>query len=334
MVHALPDALSSAAAAKSRRMFRRRHLPLIPTGRKGKKRAGYRRNRAVLGARLKGHPRLRPHRQKESDSIMFPPRRIVCLTEETVETLYLLGRQDLIVGISGYTVRPPEARRDKPRVSAFISADIGKIETLRPDLVLTFSDLQADIVAALVRRGVAVHAFNQRDIAGILDMIQTLGALVDARDAATRLVAQLTGNLDQVRARAASRAARPRIFFEEWDDPLISGIGWVSELIEIAGGIDVFAGQSRAGEAKGRIVAVEEVIAAAPDIIVGSWCGKKFRPEKVNARPGFAAVPAVRDGALHEIKSSIILQPGPAALSDGLAVLETIIADWATIQGR
>lgn len=259
---------------------------------------------------------------------MFPPRRIVCLTEETVETLYLLGRQELIVGISGYTVRPPEARRDKPRVSAFISADIDKIEALRPDLALTFSDLQADIVAALIRRGIAVHAFNQRDIAGILDMILTLGALVDARDEASRLVARLASNLDTARARAARRRTRPRVFFEEWDEPLISGIRWVSELIEIAGGIDVFAEQSRAGDAKSRIVAAEAVIAAAPDIIIGSWCGKKFRPEKVAARPGFAALPALREGAVHEIKSSIILQPGPAALTDGLAALEAIVAAW------
>lgn len=259
---------------------------------------------------------------------MFPPRRIVCLTEETVETLYLLGRQELIVGISGYTVRPPEARRDKPRVSAFISADIDKIEALRPNLALTFSDLQANIVAALIRRGIAVHAFNQRDIAGILDMILTLGALVDARDEASRLVARLASNLDTARARAARRRTRPRVFFEEWDEPLISGIRWVSELIEIAGGIDVFAEQSRAGDAKSRIVAAEAVIAAAPDIIIGSWCGKKFRPEKVAARPGFAALPALREGAVHEIKSSIILQPGPAALTDGLAALEAIVAAW------
>lgn len=265
---------------------------------------------------------------------MYPPRRIVCLTEETVETLYLLGRQELIVGISGYTVRPPEARRDKPRVSAFISADIGKIEALRPDLVLTFSDLQADIVAALIRRGLAVHAFNQRDIAGILDMIRTLGALVDAGDEASRLVARLAANLDSARARAARRPARPRIFFEEWDEPLISGIRWVSELIDIAGGVDVFASPAQAGDAKSRIVAADAVIAAAPDIIVGSWCGKKFRPEKVGARPGFAALPAVRDGFVQEIKSSIILQPGPAALTDGLAALESIVAAWAARRAR
>jgi iron complex transport system substrate-binding protein len=259
---------------------------------------------------------------------MFPPRRIVCLTEETVETLYLLGRQDCIVGISGYTVRPPEARRDKPRVGAFTSADTEKIAALTPDLVLTFSDLQADIVATLVRRGIAVHAFNQRDIAGILDMIRTLGALVDARDAAETLAGRLADNVATARADAARLPAKPRVYFEEWDEPAISAIRWVSELIEIAGGIDVFADRSRAGDAKGRIVTGDEVIAQAPDIIIGSWCGKKFRPERVAARAGFAALPAMRDGALFEIKSSIILQPGPAALTDGLAALEGIVRGW------
>ena len=260
---------------------------------------------------------------------MFPPRRIVCLTEETVETLYLLGREDCIVGISGYTVRPPEARRDKPRVSAFTSADIPKIEALRPDLVLAFSDLQADIVADLIRRGIAVHAFNQRDIAGIVAMIRTLGALVEARDEAARLAENLSARLENVRARAASLPARPRVFFEEWDEPLISGIRWVSELIETAGGIDVFAEISRETLAKNRVVSPAQVVAAAPDIIIGSWCGKKFRPEKVAARQGFAAVPAVRNGDLFEIKSSLILQPGPAALTDGLQKVETIVANWA-----
>ncbi len=260
---------------------------------------------------------------------MFPPRRIVCLTEETVETLYLLGRQDCIVGISGYTVRPPEARRDKPRVSAFTSADIPKIEALRPDLVLAFSDLQADIVADLIRRGIAVHAFNQRDIAGIVAMIRTLGALVEARDEAARLAENLSARLENVRARAASLPARPRVFFEEWDEPLISGIRWVSELIEAAGGIDVFAEISRETSAKNRVVSPAQVVAAAPDIIIGSWCGKKFRPEKVAARLGFAAVPAVRNGDVFEIKSSLILQPGPAALTDGLQKVETIVANWA-----
>lgn len=263
---------------------------------------------------------------------MFPPR-IVCLTEETVETLYLLGRQASIVGISGYTVRPPEARREKPRVSAFTSADIPKIEALKPDLVLAFSDLQADIVADLIRRGIAVHAFNQRDVAGILAVIRTLGALVDARDDAARLADRLAANVETARARAAERKVRPRVFFEEWDEPLISGIRWVSELIEVAGGVDVFADLSRETLAMHRIVHPDAVIAAAPDIIVGSWCGKKFRPEKVAARPGFEAVPAVRDGAVYEIKSSLILQPGPAALTDGLAAIERIIRDWTAMRG-
>jgi iron complex transport system substrate-binding protein len=260
---------------------------------------------------------------------MFPPRRIVCLTEETVETLYLLGRGESIVGISGYTVRPPEARREKPRVSAFTSADIPKIEALRPDLVLAFSDLQADIVAQLIRRGMAVHAFNQRDIAGILDMIRTVGALADAQGEAERLVERLTTGIEKARLDAARLKLRPRVFFEEWDQPLISGIRWVSELIEIAGGIDVFCERSRAASARDRIVVGADVIAAAPEIIIGSWCGKKFRSEKVAARPGFAAVPAVRDGAIYEIKSSLILQPGPAALTDGLQEIAVIVGRWA-----
>ncbi len=256
---------------------------------------------------------------------MFPPRRIVCLTEETVETLYLLGEQARIVGISGYTVRPPAARREKPRVSAFISADIGKIEALEPDLVLAFSDLQAEIVAELARRGLPVYLFNQRDIAGILDMVRTLGALVEARARAGDLVAQFEDGIAATRRRAGGLPTRPRVFFEEWDEPSISAIRWVSELVEIAGGADVFAARSHARSAKDRIVSGAETIAAAPDLIIGSWCGKKFRPERVAARPGFAAVPAVRAGAVFEIKSSIILQPGPAALTDGLAALETLI---------
>ncbi len=260
---------------------------------------------------------------------MFPPRRIVCLTEETVETLYLLGRADSIVGISGYTVRPPQARREKPRVSAFTSADIPKIEALRPDLVLAFSDLQADIVTDLIRRGMAVHAFNQRDIAGILDMIRTVGALTGAQNEAERLADRLRRRIERARTDATRLEARPRIFFEEWDEPLISGIRWVSELIEIAGGIDVFDQRSHGTSARDRIVIAADVIAAAPDIIIGSWCGKKFRSEKVAARPGFAAVPAVRHSAIYEIKSSLILQPGPAALTDGLREIEAIIGRWA-----
>ena len=258
---------------------------------------------------------------------MFPPRRIVCLTEETVETLYLLGEQDRIVGISGYCVRPPEARRDKPRVSAFTSANLGKILDLRPDLVLSFSDLQADIVAALIRQGIAVHAFNQRTIAEIFDMIRMVGALVGAADRADRLADELEAGVAAARRRAIARAARPLIYFEEWDEPMISGIAWVSELIEIAGGIDIFADRSAGKSAKERIVTAEEIIARRPDIIIGSWCGKKFRPEKLAARPGFEQIPAVRNHALYEIKSPIILQPGPAALTDGLKALQAIIEE-------
>jgi iron complex transport system substrate-binding protein len=259
----------------------------------------------------------------------FPSQRIVCLTEETVETLYLLGEQDRIVGVSGYAVRPPQVRREKPRVSAFISADIPKILALAPDLVLTFSDLQADIAAELIRCGVTVHAFNQRDIDGILGMIHTVGALVGATARAGVLVTDLTQRLDVARGQATRRACAPKIFFEEWDEPMISGIGWISELIGIAGGVDVFAELSTQKLAKDRFVSVDQVIARNPDIIVGSWCGKKFVPAKVAARPGFADIAAVRNGWLCEIKSPIILQPGPAALTDGLDALMNIIDAWA-----
>jgi iron complex transport system substrate-binding protein len=260
---------------------------------------------------------------------MFPPERIVCLTEETVETLYLLGEERRIVGVSGYAVRPPQVRKEKPRISAFISADFERILALEPDLVLTFSDLQAEIAAGLIRRNIAVHAFNQRDLAGIFDMIHTLGALVAAPAKAHALAHSLERNLDVMRARAQLRERRPRVYFEEWDEPMISGIRWVTELIEIAGGIEVFPDRSRCKNAKDRIVCSAEVIAAAPDIIVGSWCGKKFVADKVAARPGFSSIPAVRTGFLREIKSPLILQPGPAALTDGLDALGCIIEDWA-----
>jgi len=265
---------------------------------------------------------------------MFPPERIVCLTEETVETLYLIGEERRIVGVSGYAVRPARVRREKPRVSAFISADIEKILALEPDLVLTFSDLQADIAAALIRRNVAVHAFNQRDLAGIFAMVRTLGALVGAAAKAEALAAALGERLAAARARAGRHARRPRVYFEEWDDPMISGIKWVSQLIDAAGGIEVFPALAEQKSAKDRIVSPEQVIAAAPDIIVGSWCGKKFVPAKVAARPGFAAVPAVRAGCLHEIKSALILQPGPAALTDGLDALVRIVEDWRIANGE
>jgi iron complex transport system substrate-binding protein len=258
---------------------------------------------------------------------MFPPRRIVCLTEETVETLYLLGEDARIVGVSGYAVRPARVRREKPRVSAFISADVEKILALAPDLVLTFSDLQADIVAELVRNGVAVHAFNQRDVAGILAMIRTLGALVGASDRAATLAGELAKRIETIR-NEANGLARPRVYFEEWDEPMISGIGWVSELVSVAGGEDVFAHLAGCKGARDRIVSASDVIAAAPDIIIGSWCGKKFVPARVAARSGFAGVPAVRDGFLREIKSALILQPGPAALTDGLDAIRGIIGEW------
>ena len=261
---------------------------------------------------------------------MFPPERIVCLTEETVETLYLLGEDRRIVGISGYVVRPPRARREKPRVSAFTSADIPKILNLSPDLVLTFSDLQADIAADLIRRGIEVHAFNQRSIAGILDMMRTVGALVAASERAEQLVGKLEMGLAETRERASSLPRRPRVLFEEWDDPLISGIGWVSELVEIAGGIDIFADRAIQAAAKDRVVTVDEVISREPDLIIGSWCGKKFRPERVMARPGFDRTPAVQHQDLYEIKSSVILQPGPAALTDGLGELQRIVERWAS----
>jgi len=255
--------------------------------------------------------------------------RIVCLTEETVETLYLLGEERRIVGVSGYAVRPPRVRREKPRVSAFISADVPKILTLDPDLVLTFSDLQADIAAELIRQGVAVHAFNQRDVAGIFAMIRTLGALIGASGNADDLARSLELRLAQTRQRTARLPRRPRVYFEEWDEPMISGLRWVSELVEAAGGDDVFPALASGKSAKERIVNADQVIAAKPDIVIGSWCGKKFVPAKVAARPGFEAIPAVRDGFLREVKSTLILQPGPAALTDGLDALEAIVAEWA-----
>lgn len=257
---------------------------------------------------------------------VFPPRRIVCLTEETVETLYLLGGQDRIVGVSGYAVRPPQVRREKPRISAFISADIPKVLALEPDLVLAFSDLQADIVADLVRAGVAVHVFNQRDIAGILAMIRTLGGLIGEAEKANDLAALFEQRLADAAAIGRARSSRPKVYFEEWDDPLISGIGWVSELISIAGGDDVFPQLAEEKAAKDRIVAPEAVIAANPDIILASWCGKKVVPDKIRQRPGWDAIAAVRDNRIVEIKSPLILQPGPAALTDGLDAI--VAALW------
>jgi iron complex transport system substrate-binding protein len=257
------------------------------------------------------------------------PQRIVCLTEETCETLYLLGEQDRIVGISGFTVRPARARKEKPRVSAFISAKLDKILALEPDLVLGFSDMQADIAAALIRAGVNVHVFNQRSVAQILDMILVLGSLAGAADKAGLLVQELEQGLATIRRATSGWTVRPRVYFEEWDEPLISGIRWVSELIEMAGGRDCFAEHAQYPDARRRIIAdPAEVVRRAPDIVIGSWCGKKFRPERVAARPGWQTMPAVVDNELHEIKSCDILQPGPAALADGVRQLHAIIARW------
>jgi iron complex transport system substrate-binding protein len=259
------------------------------------------------------------------------PERIVCLTEETTETLYLLGEERRIVGISGYTVRPPRARREKPRVSAFLSAKNEKILELKPDLVIGFSDLQADILRDLAKAGLNVVVFNQRSVDEILSMIQTLSSIVGAAAKGEKLVADLEANLASVRRAAELFGRRPKVYFEEWDEPMISGIRWVSELVEIAGGEDVFSKRSHSQGASGRIIAdAGEVVRAAPDVILGSWCGKKFRPEKVAARPGWDAIPAVRDNQLHEIKSAEILQPGPAALTDGVRRIHQILRACAS----
>ena len=254
------------------------------------------------------------------------PQRIVCLTTETVEVLYAIGEADRIAGITGYTVRPPEARKEKPKVYAFTSGDIDKILAVRPDLVLTFSDLQADIARDLIKAGVPVYAFNQRSIDDTLGMVETIGRLVGAEEKALRMVGELEAQIEAARAIAAERIARsgrrPRVYFEEWDEPNITAVRWVSELMEIAGGENIFADRAASPMARDRILADPlEVVARAPDIIIGSWCGKHFRPERVAARPGWASVPAVVNGRLHEIKSAIILTPGPVAISEGLPLL-------------
>ncbi|NZA28325.1 cobalamin-binding protein [Luteimonas sp. SJ-92] len=258
------------------------------------------------------------------------PQRIVCLTEEPTETLYALGEQDRIVGISGFTVRPPRARREKPKVSAFTSAKIGEILKLKPDLAIGFSDIQADIAAELVRHGVEVWISNHRSVEGILDYVRRLGALVGAASRAEAYADELRRGLEAVEAQSAGLPRRPRVYFEEWDDPPITGIRWVAELVRIAGGDDVFPELSVESLAKQRILAdATEVVRRAPDIVLGSWCGKRFRPEKVAARPGWEAIPAVRDGELHEIKSPLILQPGPAALTDGVRAIAAIVQAWS-----
>jgi iron complex transport system substrate-binding protein len=264
-------------------------------------------------------------RMCETTIHMRYPERIVCLTEETTETLYLIGEGYRVVGVSGYTVRPPEARQ-KPRISAFINARFDKIEALRPDLILAFSDLQADIAAELIRRGYPVVTFNQRSIAEILQMIGMVGALVGRSDRAEALVAELSAGLDEIRAAAARLPRRPRVFFEEWDAPIISGICWVDELIEIAGGQPIFPELRAASLAKHRIVATADVIVRDPEVIVASWCGKGVKKKSIVERQGWEAVSAVKAGRIHEIKSTYILQPGPASLTEGVRQLHTCIA--------
>jgi iron complex transport system substrate-binding protein len=259
------------------------------------------------------------------------PERIVCLTEETTETLYLLGEERRIVGISGYTVRPPRARREKPKVSAFLSAKIDKIVELEPDLVIGFSDLQADIARDLAKAGLSVLLLNQRTVQEILDMIVLLASIVGVPQKGAALVASMEKSLLEVREKATRLERRPRVYFEEWDEPMISAIRWVSELVELAGGEDVFREKSFSKAANGRtIMDPGEVVKRKPDVIVGSWCGKKFRPESVAARPGWDRIPAVRDAQLFEVKSSDILQPGPAALTDGVRRLQHIFFGWAS----
>jgi iron complex transport system substrate-binding protein len=256
------------------------------------------------------------------------PSRIVCLTEETTETLYLLGEGDRVVGVSGYTVRPPEARR-KPRVSAFIHAKYDRIEALEPDLILGFSDLQANIASEMIKRGYPVMVFNQRSVAEILQMIRILGGLVGCPARADRLVSSLELELDAIRAGAAQLPIRPRVFFEEWDEPLISGIRWVEELVEIAGGDSIFPELRDAKLGKQRIVTAEEVVRRRPDVIIASWCGKAVRSEKIARRAGWGDVPAIRDGHIYEIKSAYILQPGPAALTEGIRQIHHIMTNVA-----
>jgi iron complex transport system substrate-binding protein len=254
------------------------------------------------------------------------PERIVCLTEETTETLYLLGQGHRIVGVSGYTVRPPEARQ-KRKVSSFINAKFDTIEALRPDLVLAFSDLQADLGAELVKRGIPVFTFNQRSVADILQMIRMLGGLVGCQDAAARLAERLAADLDRIREWAGAFPRRLRVFFEEWDDPLISGIRWVEELVEIAGGAPIFPELAGAGLARDRIVDPAEVVRRDPEVIVASWCGKRMKKATITGRPGWDGVTAVRHDRIFEVKSTYILQPGPASLTEGVRQLHGILSD-------
>jgi iron complex transport system substrate-binding protein len=256
------------------------------------------------------------------------PQRIVCLTTETVEVLYLLGEQERIVGISGFTTRPAIARKEKPKISAFTSANIEKILALQPDLVLCFSNLQAEIAASLIKAGCQVHVFNQRSLNETLQMILTVGNLVGASDKAQHLVDTYQAQLAAARQQAATWTRKPKVYFEEWDEPMMCSIRWAAELIEAAGGEDCFPELNQFHSARDRQVTAEQVLTRQPDIIIGSWCGKKFQPEKVKAREGWQAMPAIRDGHVYEIKSVDILQPGPALFSEGLPQLQAIIQHW------
>lgn len=262
-------------------------------------------------------------------SAVIYPHRIVCLSTETTETLYALGAEELIVGISGFTTRPARARREKPKVFAFTTGDIDRVLALEPDLVIGFSDLQLPILEELTRRGVRTHWFDQRSIVGILNMIRDLGRLVGREDAADTLATDLARRVDHVKRESHGLSLRPRVYFEEWDSPLITAIEWVGELIEAAGGINCFADYSRAPLAKDRIIRdANEVIRRAPDVIVGSWCGKKFRPDHVRLRPNWQCIPAVTHNHVYEIKSALILSPGPVALTEGLDACVAIVRRW------
>ena len=256
----------------------------------------------------------------------FPPNKIVCLSEETVETIYLLGEEKRIVGVTGFAVRPERVRKEKPRISSFISAKIDKIVELKPDLIFTFSDIQADISKQLISKGLNVFCFNHRDTNGILSMIKVIGAILDCNEKSINLYNKLSNIIKETRNK--SPKIRPKIYFEEWNDPLISGIQWVSELIDIAGGIDVFLKKSSNSLAVNRIISSEDVIAANPDIIIASWCGKKFNFESMCSRPGWGKINAIQNNKVFEIKSPLILQPGPAAITHGLEIISKIIQNF------
>ena len=257
------------------------------------------------------------------------PSRIACLSTESVEVIYELGEQDRIAGISGFTTRPLRARKEKPKISGFSSARLERILVVEPDLVLAFSDMQGDICRELVKAGVEVHHFNQRSLADILAMIETVGRLIGAEDKALRLVADLEAQIERTRLAAADLPRRPTVYFEEWNEPLIAGIGWVSELVAVAGGEDIFAELALHTAARDRIIDASAPVARQPDVIIASWCGKKFQPAQMRARPGWDQMAAVRAGELHEIKSALILSPGPAAIREGLPQLARIVRQWA-----